>query len=77
MSDKSKLWIILIIISIMWVIIGGSIGYMKGSATANEKAREIAKEKFVDAISWAINENLLIVNSNKVEELEKSGTLKF
>jgi hypothetical protein len=70
--NRKSFWGTIFVISIMWLIIGLGIGYMKGRSDT----RELAKEKFVNAISWALSEELLVVNSNKLSELKASGLIR-
>lgn len=59
----------LIFFGIAIFLCGLGIGLLCGETNTNNKARDLAREKFTDAISWAISEKILIVNSNRVNEL--------
>ena len=53
----------------------GMILFYLGYTIGREEANQSSREKFVSSVCWAINENILTINSNKVEELRQSGIM--
>jgi len=60
---------------ILLVFVIGLISFYLGYTIGREEANQSSREKFVSSVCWAINENILTINSNKVEELRQSGIM--
>jgi len=60
---------------ILLVFVIGLILFYFGYTIGREEANQSSREKFVSSVCWAINENILTINSNKVEELRQSGIM--
>lgn len=72
MNEKSNFLKYTVIISITWLLIGLTIGWTRRGSYNEKELRESVKEEFVKSVTWAIQNDLLIVNSNKLSELESN-----
>ena len=82
MNEIEHIVTFLIVVAVVYSLffggIGFAIGYHARGSYNQKELKEVAKQEFTKAVAWAINEEVLIVNSNKlykIEEMQKRSAL--
>jgi uncharacterized membrane protein len=69
--NTKQLIIASILIGMSWVV-WYNLGFRMGAKSSELEMRDLAKTEFIHAITWAVDQGLLIVNTNNVSELKES-----
>lgn len=73
MKQAFSYWVMITTLSLMWLLIGFGIGWTKRGTFNDKELKIAAKEEFTKALSWAVNNNLVTINSNEVSKLEANA----